>query len=176
MVSANEKGRGAVGQTLVRIWRYAPVLLWIAFIFSASGSGFSFSNTSRVVRPLMLWLFPGISDETMYVVHYLVRKAAHFAEYGLLALLLARAFLTSSRPTLRRHWFMVSFLVVAAFALLDEFRQSFVSSRIGTIYDSLIDMLGGAAALTAILLWRRFRKGRKQRTVSEASIHPRIAQ
>lgn len=158
MSAANEQGSELVKQTINRLWRYAPVLLWVAFIFSASGSGFSFSNTSRVVRPLMLWLFPDISEESLYFVHYLVRKASHIAEYALLALLLARAFLSSSRALLRRHWIGVSFLVVLLCASLDEFRQSFIGSRIGSIYDVLIDMLGGAMALTAILVWRIYRR------------------
>ena len=171
MSSTDEQGRIIIKQSLNRLWRYLPVLLWVIFIFSASGSGFSFSNTSRIVRPLLLWLFPAISEGSLYVVHYSVRKAAHVTEYAMLALLLARAFLSSSRTLLRRHWFIISFLIVSLCALLDEFHQSFVNSRIGSIYDCLIDMVGCTIALGAIYLWRNYRVNNRRQTPSAASTH-----
>ena len=143
-----------------RLWRYGPVLFWMGFIFFASTGQLSASNTSRIVRPLLLWLFPDITDEGLLLGHFLVRKTAHFVEYGVLALLAARAFLSSSRPALRRHWFFFSFALAAIYALLDEFHQSFVSTRTGSIYDSLIDMTGGATALAFLLLWRSLQRRR----------------
>lgn len=139
-----------------RLWRYGPLLAWMAFIFFASTGGFSGSNTSRIIRPLLLWLFPAISEDQIYQVHFLTRKMAHFMEYALLAILAARAFSTSSRLTLRRRWFLVSLLLVVVYALSDEYHQSFVPSRGASIYDSFIDMAGG---LTALLFyaWRKAR-------------------
>ena len=102
----------------------------------------------------MLWLFPGITEAGLLWAHFLVRKAAHFTEYAVLALLAARAFLSSSNPVLRNPWWLVSFALVAACALLDEWYQSFVPARTGTIYDSLLDMTGGAFALALLSLWR----------------------
>ncbi|HVF29117.1 MAG TPA: VanZ family protein [Pyrinomonadaceae bacterium] len=137
-----------------RVWRYAPLLLWMLFISYASTGNFSASNTSWLVRPLMLWLVPDIGDETLMRIHITVRKTVHFVEYGILALLAARAFLSSSRMFLRRRWLVFSFLLVACCALLDEYHQSFEAARTGTIYDSLIDMVGGAVALALLVLWR----------------------
>jgi VanZ family protein len=137
-----------------RVWRYAPLLLWMLFISYASTGNLSASNTSWLVRPLMLWLVPDISDESLMRIHITVRKTAHFVEYGILALLAARAFLSSSRIFLRRRWLAFSFLLVACASLLDEYHQSFEVSRTGTIYDSLIDMAGGAVALALLVLWR----------------------
>jgi len=88
-----------------------------------------------------------------------VRKTAHFTEYAVLALLAARAFRTSSRRGLSRKWWLVSFALVAAVSLLDEYHQSFLPSRTGSVYDSLLDMTGGATALAcAALLFARRRK------------------
>ena len=143
-----------------RLWRYGPAAAWAGFVLFASSSGFSASNTSRVIRPLLVWLFPGISEASLLQAHFLVRKAAHFTEYALLALLAARAFHTSSRAALRRRWWLASFALVAAVALADEYHQSFLPSRTGTIYDSLLDMAGGAAALACAALWlARGRRG-----------------
>ena len=138
-----------------RIRRYAPLVVWLGFIFFASTGEFSAGNTSRIIGPLLSWLFPDISEENLLLAHYITRKVAHFTEYAILAWLAARAFTTSSRPTLRRHWFLISLLLVVVYSLSDEYHQSFVPSRTGTIYDSFIDMSGGLAALILYALWRR---------------------
>ena len=133
--------------------RYGPLVVWACFVLFASSSSFSASNTSRIIRPLLLWLFPEISEESLAYVHFLVRKAAHFSEYALLALLAARAFRTSHKGRLRRLWWPAAFALVACVALVDEYHQSFLPTRTGTIYDSLLDMTGGAAALACAALW-----------------------
>jgi VanZ family protein len=149
-------GRGRAGRS--RAWRYGPLLVWIGFIFFASTGNLSASNTSRILRPLLLWLFPAITEPTLAYAHFFVRKGAHFAEYFVLALLAARAFASSSRPGLRRRWWLAALSLVVSCALLDEYHQSFVASRTGTIYDSLIDIGGGATALVLYALWRRVRR------------------
>ena len=141
-----------------RLWRYGPLVLWMGFIFFASTGQLSASNTSRFIRPLLLWLFPDISDEGLLFGHFIIRKTAHFGEYAVLALLAARAFLSSAHDALRRQWLLISFALVALYALFDEFHQSFVATRTGSIYDSLIDMAGGATALTLLFLWRALRR------------------
>lgn len=143
-----------------RLWRYGPVVAWACFVLLASSSSFSASNTSRIIRPLLVWLFPGVSEASLQQAHFLVRKAAHFTEYALLALLAARAFRTSSRPALVRRWWLASFALVACVALADEYHQSFLPSRTGTIYDSLLDMAGGAAALACAALWLALKRRR----------------
>jgi VanZ family protein len=143
-----------------RVWRYAPLLAWACFVLFASSSNFSASNTSRILRPFLLWLFPEISEPSLALAHFFVRKAAHFTEYALLALLAARAFRTSSRPSLARRWWLASFVLVASVALADEYHQSFVPARTGTVYDSLLDMAGGATALACAALWLARREGK----------------
>jgi VanZ family protein len=146
-----------------RLWRYAPLVGWIGFIFFASTGAMSASNTSRIIAPLFKWFFPGITEAQLLVVHFAVRKTAHFTEYALLALLAARAFLPSPRPRLRRRWFVAALALVALVALLDEYNQSFNPARTGTIWDSLLDVSGGATALCVLYLWRA-RRRRRART------------
>lgn len=145
------------GRTASRLWRYGPLLLWMTLIFIASTSLLSASNTSRTLR-LLIWLFPDISEETLRFVHLIIRKLAHLTEYAILGLLAARAFTTSSHEGLRRRWFLYAALLVIVYALSDELHQSFVPSRIGSIYDSLIDIAGGLLALSLLALRRKLRK------------------
>jgi VanZ family protein len=126
---------------------YLPLIVWLAFIFFASTDNFNAGNTSRIIGPLILWLFPSTSPETLEVVHAITRKLAHFTEYAILGFLAARAFRTN------RRWFWICLALVAVYALLDEYHQSFVPSRTASIHDSLIDTLGGLTAL--IIFWKR---------------------
>lgn len=96
----------------------------------------------------MLWLFPNTSPEALATIHFIVRKLAHFTEYAILGVLAARAFRNLPR------WFLISAALVAVYALLDEYHQSFVPSRTASILDSFIDMAGG---LTALIVIRRKR-------------------
>jgi VanZ family protein len=110
-----------------------------------------------VLRPL-IWLFPQVSDATLAAIHFLIRKVGHLTEYAILALLAARAFRTSSRELLRARWVWVSLLFVVAYSLSDEFHQSFVPSRTASIYDCMIDSVGGLLALVLLAVRKTYRQ------------------
>ena len=148
--------------TRQRIWRYGPLVLWMMFISYASTADFSSINTSRFIGPFLLWLFPDLNESQLAAVHFLVRKAAHFTEYAILALLARRALVTSSNNFIQRRWFPLGLLLVASYALLDEFHQSFVPSRSASIYDSAIDVAGGLTVLLIFKLYDRRSRGQKR--------------
>ena len=137
--------------------RYLPLIVWLVFIFFASSDNLNAGNTSRIIGPLILWLFPSTSPETLAVVNVIMRKIAHFSEYAILGFLAARAFRTSPHPAINRRWFWICIALVAVYALLDEYHQSFVPSRTASIFDSLIDIAGGIT----VLIFIRFRKDAK---------------
>jgi VanZ family protein len=143
-----------------RLWRYAPLVAWASFVLFASTGAMSVANTSRVIEPLLRWLFPNITEARVLSVHFAVRKCAHFTEYATLALLAARAFLPSAKNFLRRHWFAASLALVVSVSLIDEFNQSFNPARTGTIRDSALDTFGGLTAL-AVLAALRARRARR---------------
>ena len=124
--------------------QYLPLVVWLAFISFASSDSFNAANTSRIIGPLVLWLFPNTSPETLATIHFIIRKLAHFTEYAILGVLAARAFRTSPR------WFLISAVLIIVYALLDEYHQSFVPSRTASVFDSFIDMAGGISALIFI--------------------------
>lgn len=142
-----------------RIWRYGPPIAWALLIFVGSGNFLSSSNTAPfLIRPLR-YLFPGISDVALVELNFAIRKLGHLTEYFILALFTARALRTSSRAWLRTRWFWISLLLIVAYSLLDEFRQSFVKTRTPSIYDSMIDSTGGLIGLL-LIWWRARRKAR----------------
>ena len=144
-------------KTFQRIWRYGPLLLWMVLISFASSSEFSALNTSQVIRPLILWIFPNLSEERVAAIHFLVRKVGHFSEYAVLGVLSARAFVSSANEFVQQHWFQVALFLILCYALLDEFHQSFVPSRTASIYDSAIDVAGGLTALLVFRAWHNRR-------------------
>ena len=132
--------------------RYLPLVVWLVFISFASTDSFSAANTSRIIGPIVLWLFPNTSADTLAVIHLIVRKIAHFTEYAILAYVAARAFRTSPKPSIAKRWFLISLSIIVVYALLDEYHQSFVPSRTASIFDSFIDMSGGLITLLVLRL------------------------
>jgi len=49
----------------------------------------------------------------------------------------------------------ISLLLVAVYAVLDEYHQAFTQYRTGSVSDSVLDMAGGLLALTLLWLSRR---------------------
>jgi VanZ family protein len=125
-----------------------------------STAEFSSINTSRLIGPFLLWLFPDLSESRLAAIHHLIRKAGHFTEYAILALLARRALVTSSTAFIQRRWFELGLLLVTCYALLDEFHQSFVPSRTASIYDSALDVAGG---LTVLLIFKLYDKYIRQK-------------
>ena len=136
------------------VGHYLPLILWMGLISFASSASFSASNTSQFIAPLLSWLLPNLSPETSTFIHFVIRKLGHFLEYAILGFLAARAFDGSILSGARNRWFLVAGILVAGYALLDEYHQSFVPNRSSSIMDSLVDMTGG---FTALLVVRRRR-------------------
>jgi len=97
-----------------------PILFFMALIFFLSSlSGSSFSNF-------------GSFD-------VFVKKGAHITEYAILTILLFRAF--GTRMVARRA-LTVSAVIAVLYAASDEYHQTFIPLREGTIRDVFIDSIG----------------------------------
>jgi VanZ family protein len=119
----------------------------MAIIFAGSTDLMSADHTSRIIVPLLHWLFPTISGLTLLRVEFFIRKAAHVSEYAILAVLLYRAFVHTvfqSRSALSAGIVLLS---CAAYAASDEFHQSFVPSRTASLRDVMIDLCGATFAV-----------------------------
>jgi VanZ family protein len=135
--------------------RYGPLIIWAALIFIGSTDLLSGSNTGGVLVRPVLWLFPHASERTVTIYQFLMRKTGHLSEYFIFAVLAARLFRTSSRQWLCRHWFWASLFLVVVYSLSDEFHQSFYPSRTASIYDCMIDSVGGLIALVWLAVRQR---------------------
>ncbi len=143
----------------LRAW--LAVALWAALILTLSGEGFSAASTSRFVGPLVRWLFPDISPQTLESVHLAIRKGAHATEYGLLALLALRAerLGTARIPNAAMARVLTLCTVVAG---VDELRQARLELRTGSAGDVGLDLAGAVAALALALGIRHWSAARRR--------------
>ena len=109
---------------------WLPVLLAMGVIFFVSG------QPSVELPNFGLWDFG-------------VKKLGHFLAYGALNLLALRAVLDGKRP------YLMALLITLAYAMSDEFHQTFIPGRNGTPVDVIIDMLGAFTFLW-LVYWRRW--------------------
>jgi len=127
---------------------WVPVMAWILLIFLMSGDLMSAEHTSRFLVPFLRWIAPGISSETIALIQFFVRKAAHLIEYAILAMLLCRALFRGTNVNWTRSALLASaWIACVVVATGDEFHQSFVLSRTGSQWDVMIDCIGAMLGL-----------------------------
>jgi VanZ family protein len=139
---------------LLKAWIAA--MLWLTLIAIESSALLSAHNTSRILYPLLHYLF-GLDWDRFEVWHFYIRKGGHVVGYGTLSILLFRAWratlpaMSDVKWTLR--WATIAILGTALVASLDEWHQSFIPSRTGTIRDVVLDTCAGIAAQFLVFLW-----------------------
>jgi VanZ family protein len=110
-------------KTIIARWGLA--LLWMAVIFASSAT-------------------PSYHLPRFGALDFIVKKGGHMLAYALLALLYRRGLGGGAR---RGVW---AWVLAVAYALLDEFHQSFVPGRQPSLVDALLFDGGGAAAALTI--------------------------
>jgi VanZ family protein len=116
----------------LKLW--LPTLFWMVALFVLSTSVFSATNTSKVIVPILRFLLPRAGEPTIIVLHTLIRKAAHFTNYGILFWILIRGPL-AGRP-------YTALLLCVCYAFVDEGHQILVPGRGPSLYDVALDSSG----------------------------------
>jgi len=140
---------------LVRAWW--PALVWIGLIAFESTDFFSSEHTGNALYTLLTRLFGAIDYYKFDVFHHYLRKTGHVVGYGMLSLLLLRGWrATFGRvPELLLRAALLAWLGTAIVAGLDEWHQSYIPSRTGTIWDVALDTVAGVAFLVVAYFWLR---------------------
>jgi VanZ family protein len=144
---------------------WGPAIGGALVIWVLSSSLFARQETSRFLLPFLKWLLPHASRATLWLLHDLIRKGAHVAEYFIFGLLVLRG-VRGERGGWRWTWGLATLAIVACYAALDEVHQAFVPTRGASVWDALLDTAGAAAAQFAARWWAK----RKERSESEAQI------
>jgi VanZ family protein len=152
-------GHTASRRPVLQAW--IPALIWLVIIAIESTGLLSSENTGRFLYPLLHFLF-GVDPLRFALWHFLLRKSGHVVGYGILSVLLFRAWRATiavpSYPRWSMVWARIALSMTALVASLDELHQSFLPSRTGTIHDVLLDSAAGLAAQLLLYLvlrgWR----------------------
>jgi len=135
---------------------WIALILWLIVIAIESSAYFSAHNTGRFLYPLLHFLF-GLDPSRFDFWHFLIRKCGHVFGYGLLSILLFRAWRetlpASGNPKWTFRWANISVLGTALVASLDEWHQSYIPSRTGSVRDVILDTCAGIGAQILLFLW-----------------------
>lgn len=130
----------------------------MAAILWFSSGDFSADQTGSFLLPVLRWLAPWATDAQLQVAHRGIRHTAHTVEYGILAALWLRALIRSVALRARAAGGL-AVAVAVAWGCVDEWHQSTIPSRTGSVWDVLLDAAGAIAATVLILTLRRTRSG-----------------
>ena len=126
----------------IKFW--LPVILWAGMIFYFSS-------------------IPDLRSGLPDIFDIILRKIAHAGEFGILAILLWRAILSPKQKPDKQpptNVIVIVIITIILFAVSDEIHQGFVSGRVASATDVLIDSIG---AITGIAVWRQisFKQNKK---------------
>ena len=138
---------------------WIALILWLIVIAIESTTYLSSQNTSHFLYPLLHSLF-GIDEAGFEPYHAFIRKSGHVFGYGLLSILLFRAWRetlpSSVRATWTLQWANIAVLGTCLVASLDEWHQSYLPTRTGNLRDVILDSCAGLAAQLALFLYYRW--------------------
>jgi len=135
---------------------WIAAILWLMLIAIESSALLSAHNTSRILYPVLHYLF-GMGWERFDVWHFYIRKSGHVVGYAILSILLFRAW-RATLPAMSDvkwapRWATIAILGTALVASLDEWHQSFIPSRTSAVSDVVLDTCAGMGAQLLIFLW-----------------------
>lgn len=136
--------------TQVKSW--LQPIAWACVISILSTDDFSSQHTSRFILPVLHWLFPRASADTLDLMHLIIRKTAHLTEYFVFSIFLFHGLRGKNRGWQLR-WAIWAVVIAGGYAALDEFHQVFVPSRHASPWDALIDTTGATAGQVVFWLW-----------------------
>ena len=155
------KASERTNSTFWKAWLAA--ILWLGLIAFESTNALSAEKTSGILYPLLHFLF-GLDPVRFLTWHFVIRKTGHIIGYSVLSLLSFRAWRATIQvvgsPRWSIAWAGIAFAMTTLVASLDEWHQTFLPSRTGTIRDVALD--SAAALFTQVLIYAWLRGGRNQ--------------
>ncbi len=132
----------------VKYW--LPPILWMIFFFPVLNRFLGSPALYRALLSVFGIFFQDISASSIEVPYIIIRKSIHFVEYAVLTFFLFRAFRGDSSKKWEMKWAVYSGVISISYGFLDEFLQTFIPTRNGSILDSVINSAGVLFALGMI--------------------------
>ena len=169
-------------KTVAILLGFIPMIIVMAviFLFSAMPGDESGEASGGIIKAFIR-LFgkdsASVSDRLFRLLNLIIRKIAHFTEYGVLgacSVFCVAGFKAGERlknVSESRVTFFVGWGIAILYAITDEIHQYFVLGRYGTWTDVLIDSAG---AITGILIFRAIVKKHLRRKQGTDSGEPEV--
>ena len=138
------------------LWYWVPAVAWMGMVLLASTDTFSAKHTGEILRAVLAWTIGQLDAATFGLLHFLIRKSAHFTEYAILSALWFRALRVRLSSPWRIQWALLGVVISVTVAVLDEWHQSFVPSRTSSADDVLLDFCG--AFFAQLVIWYALRR------------------
>lgn len=138
-----------------KYFKWALVAIWAIVIFMFSNqTGEASDNNNKFI--IYLFKLTGINLDLYFgdIIHFIIRKLAHFLEYFIFYYLVYNALIEDVN---RRSALIASLVVVFVYACSDEIHQAFVPGRGPAIRDVLIDTGGGFLCMLLKILRKRLK-------------------
>lgn len=148
---------------LLRAWW--PAVVWLGIIAGESTDYMSGEHTSSMLYAILTRLFGEIDLYDFLVWHHYGRKVGHVIGYAMLCLLLYRSWRATFGELRPWAWkpAVFAWLGTILTASLDEWHQSLVPSRTGTMRDVALDSVAGLFFLLLAYFWLRRSEPAEQR-------------
>ena len=134
----------------LRPWLW--VFIWMLIIFLFSTSTFSGTNTSRIIGPILKWLIPEITNESIAFIQFFLRKTGHIVEYAILSILVSNAIVRRLAEFSAIPLIFKAVFISSIYAAFDEWHQSWTVGRTGSLIDVSIDSVGALLGVF-LFLW-----------------------
>ncbi|WP_026672417.1 VanZ family protein [Alkalihalobacterium bogoriense] len=140
-----------------KLFPWLGVILWMALIFylshqPATESAELSTGIMEIMKQAVALVIPQLPfDES--VLHFLIRKGAHFFAYMILGILVFHALTKSNTTGVKRIW--LTLVICVIYAITDEVHQLFVPGRSGEFTDVLIDSAGALVGVGVCQLVRK---------------------
>jgi len=141
---------------------WLPVAIGMGVIMLESTEMLGSDQTSHPLRWLWEALFGPVASARWEVIHHLVRKCGHFFGYGALGMVWLRAWWMTLPRSRFLHDAVLALLGTSLVASCDEWHQSYLPNRTGSIWDLLLDCCGAIALLLAVYIYMRMRMPRRR--------------
>jgi VanZ family protein len=140
---------------------WLPVAVGIAFIMMESTEAFGSDRTSGPLRWLFEGIFGPVADARWELLHHFIRKSGHFLGYGGIGLLWLRAWWMTLPRSRFLHDASLALLGTALVAGFDEWHQTFLPNRTGSVWDVLLDCCGTLTLEVLVYVFMRIFRPKK---------------
>jgi VanZ family protein len=125
-------------------WYWAPAVAWLVTVAVFSSQSFGARNTGGLLATILEFVHVKLSSPDFLILHYVIRKAAHFTAYGVLSALFFRALRASDmhRQIWKARYALIALVVCLVTSSADEIHQSYTPGRTGNWHDVALDMIG----------------------------------